>query len=88
MREYLFDAALIIFGVAATLASGWLLTHLSDRSVLRWMRPRTFFVPRPLRHDETVAQRSLTVAFAGIFFLIVGTVCLMSGVLRLFGFGR
>jgi len=46
MREYLFDVALILFGVAAALASWWLLTHLSDRRILRRMRPQAYFVQR------------------------------------------
>ena len=88
MREYLFDVALILFGVAAALASWWLLTHLSDRRILRRMRPQTYFVQRALTHDETVADRSLTLAFAGILLLIIGAVSLVSGAVRLFGFGR
>lgn len=88
MRECLFDLALIILGSATLVVSWWLLTHLSDRRILRRVRPRVYFVQRQLTHDEAVAQRSLTVALAGVFFLMLGALCLMAGIMRLFGFGR
>ena len=88
MGEYVFDAALLIFGAAALIASWWLLMHISDRRILRRMRRPTVLVQRPLTHDEAVTQRSLHAAFAGTVLLIIGTVCLMSGFLRMLGFGR
>lgn len=87
MRELFFDAALILFGSGGLFASWWLLIHLSDRRVLRHLRPRTFF-PRPLTHDETVAQRQLHVAFFAIILTVMSSVFLMGGVCRAFGFGR
>lgn len=88
MGEYLFDAALVIFGATILFASWWLLTHISDRRIVRRMRRTPVLVPRPMTHDEAVAQRSLQVAFVGIFLLILGALCLISGFLRIFGFGR
>jgi hypothetical protein len=88
MREYLFDAGLIVFGTAVTAGSWWLLIHLSDRRVLRRFRPKWNPLQGKLTHDETVAQRSLFVAFCAIILMLMGTVSLMAGILRAFGIGR
>jgi hypothetical protein len=89
MREYLFDVTMIIVGSASVIACWWLLTHLSDWHVIRWFRPRGDYLrqPKPTR-DEIRTERTAMTACVAVFLLILGTLLLMSGVLRLFGFGR
>jgi hypothetical protein len=88
MREYVFDVVLIIVGSASLVACWWLLTHLSEWRVIRWFRPRdSLRYTKPTR-DEIFTERTAMTAIVAVFLLILGTLLLMSGVLRLFGFGR
>jgi hypothetical protein len=87
MREYFFDLGLMIFGGLGTAGSFWLLLHISDRRLLRRLQPPFPFVKK-LTHDETVAQRSIMLAFPALIGLFIGIICLLVGALRLFGVGR
>ena len=69
MREYLLDAGLIFFGALGCVAAFWVLVHNSDRLLLRRMRPPFPFVQK-LTHDETVAQRSLMLAFPALMGVV------------------
>lgn len=73
---------LIIIGGAATCFSLWLLLHISDKRVLRRIRPR---LSPKMSKSDTEAYRSMNIAMVAIFFLIMGSLLLMAGVLRLFG---
>ncbi|HKO45909.1 MAG TPA: hypothetical protein VJU84_21710 [Pyrinomonadaceae bacterium] len=88
MREYIFDVAMMIVGSASMLACWWLLTHLSDWRVIRWFRPRDYLRYTKPTTDDVRTERTAMTACVAVFLLILGTLLLMSGVLRLFGFGR
>lgn len=89
MREYLFDVTLIIVGSASMVACWWLLTHLSEWRVIRWFRPHGDDWRQARRtRDEIRTERTALTAGVAVFLLILGTLLLMSGVSRLFGFGR
>jgi len=89
MREYIFDVTMIIVGCASMVACWWLLTHLSEWRVVRWFRPRGDYLrPTKPTPGEIRTERSVMAAFVGVFLLLLGALLLMSGVLRLFGFGR
>ena len=89
MDEYLFDVGLLIIGAVFGIGGWWLLIHLSDRRILRRLRP-PWIVPirGKVTHDETVAQRSLFVGFAAMILIVIGTLNVLAGIVRLFGFGR
>ena len=86
MGEYVFDAILILVG-AVLIAVGWcLLIHNSNRKLLRTLLPR--YENPGLSKDELIASRSLNLAFFAIIMKLIGTVLLIVGGLRFFGFGR
>ncbi len=89
MREYLYDVIMIIVGSASMLACWWLLTHLSDWHVIRWFRFRggDLRQTKPTR-DEIRTERTAATACVAVFLLMLGTLLLMAGGMRLFGFGR
>jgi hypothetical protein len=89
LREYLFDITLIIVGSASLNACWWLLTHISEWRVIRRFRPRgdPWYPTKPTR-DEVRAERTAMTACVAVFLLMLGALLLMSGVMRLFGFGR
>lgn len=86
MRELLIDFTLITSGALLTYVGWWLLIHNSDRRILRRFRPR--YENPGMSHDETVASRSLNLAFFAIIIKLFGAILLIAGILRLFGFGR
>ena len=88
MREYLFDATLIIVGSGSLVACWYLLTHLSQWRVIRWFRPRDYLRYTKPTRDDILTERTAMTACVAVFLLILGSLLLMSGVLRLFGFGR
>ena len=85
MREYIVDAILILVGVVLLVLGWWLLIHNSDRKLLRTFRR---YGNPGMSRDELIASRSLNLAFFAIIVKLIGTVLLMAGVLRFFGFGR
>jgi len=88
MREYLFDVILIIVGSASMVACWWLLSHLSEWRVIRWFRPHGDLRQTKPTRDEIRTERTAMTASVAVFLLILGTLLLMAGVSRLFGFGR
>ena len=88
MREYLFDVILMIVGSASMVACWWLLTHLSEWRVIRWFRTHGDLRQTKPTRDEIRTERTAMTASVAVFLLILGTLLLMAGVSRLFGFGR
>ena len=86
MTEYIFDSIMIIVGALLTAIGWWLLVHNSDRKLLRIFRPR--YENLGMSKDETVASRSLNLAFFAIIIKLFGAILLIAGILRLFDFGR
>jgi hypothetical protein len=86
MGEYFFDIALIVVGGFGLAIGWWLLVHNSDRRMHRIIRQR-YELPG-MSEDETIASRSLFVAFAGIFLKLFGALFVIAGIFRLFGYGR
>lgn len=86
MPEFVVDFLLITLGALLTAVGWWLLIHNSDRKLLLRFRARC---ENPgMSKDETVASRSLNLAFFAIVMKVMGAVLLIAGILRLFGIGR
>lgn len=76
------SVVLIIIGGTATCFSWWLLFHISDKNILRRFRPR--WNPK-MSKSNTEAYRSMNIALVAVMLMIIGSILLMAGVLRLFG---
>jgi hypothetical protein len=78
MLFILFSISLIIIGGAITIFSWWLLLHISDRRVLRFMRS-------PFKLRVSNIYRETNVALAAVIIMIIGMIILGAGVVGLFG---
>jgi hypothetical protein len=83
MWKNLGTIVLIIVGGFATYLSWWLLFNLSDPRMKRLIRPR--WTP-PMSRQDYKAYREANFAFVAIALMIIGTILLMAGVLRAFGY--
>jgi uncharacterized membrane protein len=75
---------LTVVGVAITFCSVWLMFHLSDKRVLRRLRPR--WNPK-MSKSETEEYRQVNTALLAMVLMVMGSILLLAGVLRLFGIG-
>ena len=76
------SVVIIIIGGAATYCSMWLLFHVSDKRVLRLIRPR--WNPK-MPKSEVEAYRATNIIFLAVVLMVMGALLLTIGVLRLFG---
>ncbi len=74
---------LIIVGGTATYFSWWILLHLSDKKVKRYLRPRGIVT---MSKDNSEAYREINAALIAIVIMIMGAMLLIGGIAKLFGF--
>ena len=71
---------LVLIGGVITCFSWWLLLHISDRKLLRRLRPRW---NSRMSKEEAVAYRSTNLAMVAIIIMVMGSMILIAGLTEL-----
>ena len=76
------SVVLIVIGGALTCLSWWVLFHLSDQKIHRFIRPRGIV---PMSKENTEGYQEINLALIAIVIMIMGAMLLIGGIAKLFG---